>query len=64
MKWTDGSTYIGEWQRGIQHGYGKIVLADGTTKEGYFENNLYLGPTTKLIKNKSQNIESPNKNKP
>jgi len=44
MRWTDGSCYIGAWVRGIQHGYGKIVFPDGTEKEGYFENNLYIGP--------------------
>jgi hypothetical protein len=44
MRWTDGSYYTGEWIRGIQHGYGKIVFPDGTEKEGYFENNIYIGP--------------------
>ncbi|CDW80329.1 UNKNOWN [Stylonychia lemnae] len=44
MKWTDGSCYIGDWIRGIQHGYGKIIYPDGTIKEGYFENNIYIGP--------------------
>jgi hypothetical protein len=44
MKWTDGSYYLGEWVRGIQHGYGKIVFPDGTEKEGYFENNIFIGP--------------------
>lgn len=44
MRWTDGSYYIGQWVRGIQHGYGKIVFPDGTQKEGYFENNIYIGP--------------------
>lgn len=44
MRWTDGSCYLGQWVRGIQHGYGKIVFPDGTIKEGYFENNIYIGP--------------------
>jgi hypothetical protein len=47
MRWTDGSYYVGEWVRGIQHGYGKIVFPDGTEKEGYFENNMYVGPLPK-----------------
>jgi len=47
MKWTDGSYYTGEWIRGIQHGYGKIVFPDNTEKEGYFENNIYIGPLPK-----------------
>jgi len=43
MRWTDGSCYVGTWMRGIQHGYGKIIAPDGTFKEGYFENNIYVG---------------------
>jgi hypothetical protein len=41
MIWTDGSIYTGEWSKGIQHGFGKIVLTDGTSKEGIFENNIF-----------------------
>lgn len=41
MYWTDGSCYQGEWIRGIQHGYGKMIFPDGTKKEGYFENNVF-----------------------
>jgi len=44
MKWSDGTYYLGEWHRGIQHGYGKIVFPDATEKEGYFENNIFMGP--------------------
>ena len=44
MRWTDGSSYVGEWVRGIQHGYGKIIYSNGVIKEGYFENNIYIGP--------------------
>ena len=44
MKWTDGSSYVGEWVKGIQHGYGKIIFTDGIEKEGYFEDNVYIGP--------------------
>lgn len=59
MRWTDGSCYIGEWVRGIQHGYGKIVFPDGTIKEGYFENNIYIGPLPRaeFIQNKETNKE-------
>lgn len=45
MKWVDGSSYVGQWMRGIQHGYGKMNFADGQVKEGYFDNNIYIGPT-------------------
>lgn len=51
MKWVDGSSYIGEWLRGIQHGYGKMHFADGQVREGYFESNIYVGPTKPLNKN-------------
>ena len=44
MFWTDGSIYQGEWKQGVQHGYGKMTFPDGTIKEGYFENNVYVGP--------------------
>ncbi len=43
MRWMDGSVYIGEWARGIQHGYGKMIFIDGSVKEGYFDNNVYVG---------------------
>lgn len=44
MKWTDNSVYQGEWIKGIQHGYGKMIFPNGTLKEGYFEMNVYKGP--------------------
>lgn len=43
MRWSDGSVYLGQWEMGIQHGYGRIVFPDTTTKEGYFENNVFRG---------------------
>lgn len=43
MKWTDHSSYVGQWKRGIQHGAGRMVFGDGTIKEGYFEDNIYIG---------------------
>jgi MORN repeat len=44
MTWTDGTSYIGEWCHGIQHGHGKMIMPDGTVKEGYFDCNVYKGP--------------------
>ena len=44
MIWTDGSSYDGEWERGIQHGMGKMSFPDGTEKEGVFQDNVYRGP--------------------
>jgi hypothetical protein len=37
---------------------GKIVLPDGTTKEGYFENNIYRGALPKSSMNHNQSIMS------
>jgi hypothetical protein len=44
MTWTDGTSYIGEWCHGIQHGHGKMIMPDGTVKDGYFDCNVYKGP--------------------
>jgi hypothetical protein len=44
MYWTDGTIYKGEWADGSQHGMGKMIQPDGTVLEGYFEDNLYVGP--------------------
>ena len=48
MLWTDGSIYEGEWVKGIQHGIGRIVFPDGSFKEGWFENNVYKYPMSKV----------------
>jgi hypothetical protein len=42
MRWSDGSFYEGSWKKGIQHGYGKMTLADNTSKDGYFDNNVLV----------------------
>ncbi len=41
MTWTDGSSYEGQWDGGIQHGLGKMVFANGAVTEGMFENNVF-----------------------
>ena len=41
MFWIEGSKYLGEWLKGIQNGFGKMIYSDGTFKEGYFENNVF-----------------------
>ena len=43
MKWIDGSEYKGDWKRGIQHGYGKMIFPTGEIKEGQFEMNIFIG---------------------
>jgi hypothetical protein len=45
MYWTDGSVYKGEWRRGCQHGFGKMAQPDGMNLEGYFDMNVFKGPT-------------------
>lgn len=47
MEWTDGSTYEGEWKKGIQHGWGTMSFPNGKVKEGYFEDNMFRGDVTK-----------------
>ena len=42
MRWTDGSAYEGEWNRGLQHGSGVMMFANGTRSEGYFDNNVFV----------------------
>lgn len=47
MVWKEGfnqSVYVGQWQKGIQHGFGKMTFPNDKVKEGYFENNIYIGP--------------------
>jgi hypothetical protein len=43
MFWVDGSIYKGDWQLGVQHGFGEITLLDGKVKQGKFQNNVYIG---------------------
>jgi hypothetical protein len=69
MIWTDGSSYQGEWNRGIQHGQGKMIFPNGTVKEGLFELNIYKGgkadpiaPIDQLQKKASNVILSPQQN--
>jgi hypothetical protein len=38
--------YQGEWIKGIQHGYGKMIFPNGVIKEGAFEYNVFKGPKT------------------
>ena len=43
MVWTDGSTYKGEWVKGIQNGKGVMTFPDGRIKDGFFEKNIFKG---------------------
>ena len=42
MQWTDGSSYQGEWIKGIQHGFGRMKFTNDNSEEGYFENNTFM----------------------
>ena len=41
MRWTDGSTYMGTWKRGIQEGVGIMIFPDGARRAGIFEMNVF-----------------------
>ena len=41
MKWTDGSTYMGTWEDGIQDGVGVMIFPDDTRRAGTFEQNVF-----------------------
>ena len=61
MNWTDGSSYDGFWERGVQHGYGTMQFEDGTVKEGYFDNKVYVGkdmPMQRPAKSKIRKIKN------
>jgi hypothetical protein len=42
MYWRDGSVYKGDWEQGMQHGFGEITLTDGRVQKGKFENNQFI----------------------
>lgn len=57
MAWTDGSTYKGEWVKGIQHGRGIMTFPDGRIKDGFFERNVFKG-ATKVQKGSEADIKT------
>lgn len=38
------------WHKGIQHGKGRMEFADGTVKEGLFEDNIFKGSIPNRLK--------------
>lgn len=58
MEWIDGSTYKGQWERGIQQGFGIMTYntdvqagateAPGKVRAGFFENNVFSKPLVRL----------------
>jgi len=39
MYWADGSDYKGDWDSGMQHGFGTVTMIDGLQKRGKYERN-------------------------
>jgi hypothetical protein len=48
--WNTGSTYIGEYENGLCHGYGVYKAADGKVLDGEFFKNRFLEPVVKQPK--------------
>lgn len=46
MAYSGGQTYVGEWAGGVRSGFGTYTLPDGTTFEGFFEQDLKHGRGT------------------
>ena len=43
-KWSDGSTYNGEWKDNVRHGKGVFKSREGTVHDGIFDNDIRHGP--------------------
>ena len=43
MKWISGSQYIGYWQNGKKHGFGRMEKWDGHIQEGTYVNGKLEG---------------------
>lgn len=43
VHYANGDVYEGELKDGSLHGQGKMTYADGTVKEGRWENNSFVG---------------------
>ncbi|HIC60689.1 MAG TPA: 2-isopropylmalate synthase, partial [Rhodospirillales bacterium] len=46
--YANGNKYLGEWKNGKYHGLGTFTVADGTVKEGIWENNNLKRPWWKF----------------
>lgn len=56
--WSDGSTYYGEFQEGLPHGFGEQSWADGSFYEGEYANGFRDGKGVQLLDNGDQYIGS------
>ena len=41
FKFSDGSLYVGEFEDGVQHGYGMLTMKDGTEMMGKWTQGEY-----------------------
>ena len=64
MSWNDGSFYKGDWVNGIQHGFGRMLFANGETKEGLFENGVFKieGTEAEIREHLKRNSKNTNQN--
>ena len=44
MRWTDGSSYHGLWENGIQNGIGVATYENNLLRAGFFEKNVFKRP--------------------
>ena len=42
FKYSDGSKYIGEFEKNQPHGYGIKYYPDGTQRRGFWKNSVYI----------------------
>ena len=42
MVWNDGSSYTGEWVKGMQDGQGTLIMPDGKVREGHWSKNKFV----------------------
>jgi len=46
MKYSESSSYNGDWCYGMRHGMGDYVMSDGTVYRGQWENDKFHGKGT------------------
>ncbi len=49
MKYSESSSYNGDWCYGIRHGQGEFVMSDGTVYRGQWVDNKFNGKGTLSI---------------
>ena len=49
MVYSDNSSYNGDWQYGMRHGFGEYVMSDGSIYKGYWAYDKTNGKGTLSI---------------